>query len=199
MPGSFVSQKVTASAPPRPSETLHLSVRSPCRIFTSRSQRFGGAARLLGSSLAEAVFSTLMAPIMAIAHTVFIAGLPFGRAVVWGPQRRALHWVRPGLALRRLWPQTLAGIVAAAWCAAFSAGSALLYSPFVAGALLAVPIAVLTSLPALGLLLARIGLWRIPDEVSPEPMVQALHLPVLTPPRDRRPIRLGQAASETAD
>ena len=165
----------------------------------SGRRRFGGAVRLLGSSVADAVFATLMAPIMAIAHTVFMAGLPFGRAVVWGPQRRALHWVRPGLALRRLWPQTLAGIAAAAWCAAFGAGSALLFSPFVAGALLAVPITVLTSLPALGLLLARIGLWRIPDEVSPEPMVQALHLPVSTPPRDRRPIRLGQAASETAD
>ncbi len=165
-------------------------------------QRFGGTARLLLGSVAEVLFSMLMAPIMAIAHTVFIGGLCFGRAVVWGAQRRVLHWVGPALALRRLWPQTLVGVAACVWFAAYSPDGVLLFSPFFIGALLAVPIAVTTSLPALGLLLAQIGLWRIPDEVVPHPMVQALHLTALAPPRaTRRPRRplLAEAAAEPAE
>ena len=164
-------------------------------------QRFGGAARLLLGSATEVLYSMLMGPIMAIAHSVFIGGLFFGRAVVWGAQRRAVHWVTPLAALRRVWPQTLLGIAAIAWFAAHGPNGALLFSPFFIGALLAVPIAVTTSLPALGLLLARIGLWRIPDEVDPHPLVQALHLPALgqTSPT-RRPVRplLGEAAVEQA-
>ena len=145
-------------------------------------QRFGGAVRLLVGSVAEVLFSMLMAPIMAIAHSVFIGGLWFGRAVVWGAQRRVLHWVSPVLALRRLWPQTLVGVVALAWFAAYSPNGVLLFSPFFIGALLAVPIAVVTSLPALGVLLARVGLWRIPDEVEPHATVRSLDLPALNPP-----------------
>jgi len=165
-------------------------------------QRFGGAPRLLLGSIAEVIFSMLMAPIMAIAHSIFIAGLCFGRAVVWGAQRRVLHWVSPLTALRRFWPQTLLGMAAIAWFASHSANGALLFSPFFVGALLAAPIAVVTSLPALGLLLARVGLWRIPDEVDPHPLVHALHLPAIAQTsRARGPMRplIGEAASELAD
>jgi len=50
--------------------------------------------------------------------------------------------------------------------------------------------------------LAQIGLWRIPDEVVPHPMVQALHLTALAPPRaTRRPRRplLAEVAAEPAE
>lgn len=165
-------------------------------------QRFGGAARLLLGSLAEVLFSMLIGPIMAIAHSVFIGGLCFGRAIVWGAQHRVVHWVCPRSALRRFWPQTLVGIAAVAWFAAFNPDGALWFSPFFTGALLAVPVAVITSLPALGLLLARVGLWRIPDEVDPHALVRALHLPMFQPHREvlkaSRPL-LGQAAPEPAD
>ena len=57
-------------------------------------QRFGGGVRLMIGSLSEVIFSTLMAPIMAIAHSLFLLGLTLGRAVVWGPQRRLTHGVR---------------------------------------------------------------------------------------------------------
>jgi len=165
-------------------------------------QRFGGTPRLLLGSTTEALYSMLMGPIVAIGHSVFIGGLFFGRAIVWGAQRRAVHWVTPLAALRRVWPQTLLGIAAITWFAAHGPNGALLFSPFFIGALLAVPIAVTTSLPAFGLLLARIGLWRTPDEVDPHPLVQALHLPALgqTSPT-RRPVRplLGEAVVEQAE
>jgi len=165
-------------------------------------QRFGGAVRLMVGSVAEVLFSMLMAPIMAIAHSVFIGGLGVGRAVVWEAQRRVLHWVGPVLALRRFWPQTLTGIAACVWFAAYSPEGVLLFSPFFIGALLAVPVAVTTSLPVLGLLSAQIGLWRTPDEVAPHPMVRALNLPALTrsrKPRRPRRLLLIEAAAERAE
>jgi membrane glycosyltransferase len=144
----------------------------------------------------------LMAPIMAIAHSVFIGGLFFGRAVVWGAQRRVVHWVSPLSACAGCGRRPWSGMAAIAWFAIHGANGALLFSPFFVGALLAVPIAVTTSLPAFGLLLARIGLWRIPDEVDPHPLVQALHLPALAQSsRTHAPMPplLGEAATERAD
>ncbi len=140
---------------------------------------FGGAPRVIGGALTEVLFSTLLAPVMAIAHTVFMAGLPFGRALVWGPQRRAAHRVGWGLALRRLWPQTLVGLAALLWLSATAGAAALWLSPFFLGALIAVPLAVFTASPALGLALARIGLWRIPEETEPNPLIHSLDLPAL--------------------
>jgi membrane glycosyltransferase len=166
-----------------------------------KRRRFGGGGRLLTGTAAEITFSTLMAPIMAIAHTVFMAGLLFGRAVVWGPQRRAVHRIGVGQALRRLWPQTLVGVAAAGWLAAYGAGGAIFFSPFFAGALLAAPIAVLTALPSLGLALARIGLWRTPDEIDPAAPLAALHLPRMagSSAAPRAYGGLGDTAVETAE
>jgi membrane glycosyltransferase len=142
-------------------------------------RRFGGSLRLLAGSVTEVLFSMLLAPIMAIAHSVFMGGLVFGRAVVWGPQRRAVHGVSAWLALRRLWPQTLLAAAAFGWMALFASAAALLFSTFFVGALLAVPLAVLSAWPALGAALAHIGLWRTPDEIAPAPTVAALHLPAM--------------------
>ncbi len=162
---------------------------------------FGGTPRLLLGSLAEAVFSTLLAPVMAIAHSIFIGGLVFGRTVVWGAQRRVVHRVRVCEALRRLWPQTLVGIGGLGWLALSGAAGAMLFSPFLLGALLAVPIAVLSSIPALGQRLTEIGLWRIPEETesaSPDAGGAGAQSPD-RPQRVPALPELGGAAIETAD
>jgi membrane glycosyltransferase len=165
-----------------------------------KRRRFGGAGRLLTGTAAEVVFSTLMAPIMAIAHTVFMLGLLFGRAIVWGPQQRAVHRIGIGQALYRLWPQTLVGAAAAIWLAAHSPGGALFFSPFFTGALLAAPIAVVTAWPWLGMALARVGLWRTPEETDAAPMLRALQLPVLANAAAPRAVAgLREAAVETGE
>jgi membrane glycosyltransferase len=140
---------------------------------------FGGAQRIIAGFLAEAVVFTLLSPVMAIAHTVFMGGLAFGRALTWLPQRRASHRVEVPEALRRLWPQTAVGLAAALWLA--SLGSLGLWlSPFFLGALLAVPLAVISAEPWLGQALTHLGLWRIPEETDPPPLIRNLGLPALT-------------------
>ncbi|NBC49854.1 MAG: glucans biosynthesis glucosyltransferase MdoH [Gammaproteobacteria bacterium] len=138
--------------------------------------RFGGGLRLGISSLAEIGFAALLAPIMAIAHTLFLAELVLGRAVVWGAQRRALHGVRWRDAVRWLWPQTLIGGLGVAWLSLHAPPSAVVISPFFMGALFAIPIAVTTASPALGRLVAWLGLWRTPDEVEPVAILRAVRL-----------------------
>ncbi len=164
-----------------------------------RRLRFGGGLRLTISALGDMAFSVIMAPILAVGHAVFIAGLLFGRAAVWGAQRRFVHWVSPLAALRRLWPQTLFGAAGVAWFAYFSPPGALFFSPFFLIALAAVPFAVVTSVPALGRGAAAIGLWRIPEETAPAPAVAMLHLPAVPAQHRPRLATLSAAASERAD
>jgi membrane glycosyltransferase len=162
-------------------------------------QRFGGGPRLLLGAIGDMLFSVLMAPILAVAHAFFIGGLMFGRAGVWGAQRRTVHWVGPLAALRRLWPQTLFGIAGVSWFWYYSPPGALFFSPFFAIAGLAVLIAVITSIPALGLAISRVGLWRIPEETQPPPMVADLHLPAVPHRRAKAIGAIGEPVTETAE
>lgn len=145
-------------------------------------RRFGGGPRLIIGSLTEVVFSTLLAPIMAIAHSLFLLGLLFGRATLWGPQRRATHGVRPREALRRLWPQTAFGLFGFGWMALYAPIGAIVISLFFLGALLAVPIAVSSAAPRIGRLVTRAGLWRTPDEVEPAPAVSVVKAALVKTP-----------------
>ncbi|MBK1645771.1 glucan biosynthesis glucosyltransferase H [Thiocapsa imhoffii] len=153
------------------------------RSRAARAQ-FGGGPRLVLGTLGEILFSTLLAPIMALAHTLFLGGLVAGRAIVWSPQRRDPHRLGFWQALHRLWPQTLFGLVALFWLLSTTSLAVLFVSPFVAGALLAVPIALLTAWPSLGLWLAQVGAWRIPEEYDPPPMIRQLELPAVRPSRE---------------
>jgi membrane glycosyltransferase len=109
---------------------------------------------------------------------VFLAALPFGVRVGWGGQSRDDHAVPLGLAVRRLWPQTVLGwgvIVTLALAAPAAIPVALL----VAGGLAAaIPMAVITADPAVGRLALRVGLGRLPEETLPSPL-DALGLPAL--------------------
>ncbi|QVL51322.1 MAG: glucans biosynthesis glucosyltransferase MdoH [Thiocapsa sp.] len=150
-------------------------------LMLSRGGRaaFGGGPRLLAGAFGEILFSTLLAPVMALAHTLFMGGLLFGKAIVWSPQRRDTHRLKVSQALRRLWPQTLFGLAALFWLISTDAAGAIFLSPFIVGALLAVPIAVLTAWPVFGAWLARIGVWRIPEEVDPPALIRSLGLPAI--------------------
>ncbi|NVO15348.1 MAG: glucans biosynthesis glucosyltransferase MdoH, partial [Rhodoplanes sp.] len=71
---------------------------------------YGGRPALLIGAVAAMTFMQLLVPVMWLAHTIFLAGLPFGRAVGWGAQARDDHAVPAATALRLLWPQSLLGV-----------------------------------------------------------------------------------------
>jgi membrane glycosyltransferase len=140
---------------------------------------FGGTLRFLASVVIEAAFFTLLCPIMWFGHTVFLAGLPFGRAIGWIGQTRDDHRVPLALAMRDLWAHTALGF-AVIGVLAMTHSAAIPYALFIAGGpLLAIPLAVVTALPRVGRVLVKIGLGRLPEETRPPPALHALALPAV--------------------
>jgi membrane glycosyltransferase len=141
---------------------------------------FGGTTRFLASVATETVFFILLSPIMWVCHTLFLAGLPFGRVIGWTGQVRDDHAVPVSLAARQLWPHTALGLACLALLAA-THPAAIPYALLIAGGpALSIPLAVITARPAVGAVLARIGLGRLPEETAPPLALAALALPALT-------------------
>jgi membrane glycosyltransferase len=142
-------------------------------------QAFGGTARFLASVAVETAFFLLLSPIMWTGHTLFLGGLLFGRTIGWIGQTREDHAVPLSLAIHNLWPQALLGVVTIG-VLSFTAPSAIPYALFIAGGpLLAIPLAVITALPAAGRLLVRLGIGRLPEETAPPAPLRALALPAV--------------------
>ncbi len=127
-------------------------------------RRYGGAARLLAGTLAEACFGILLGTSMAIAQTIFIGGLLFGRRVIWEPQRRAGAGIGSVEAFRKLWPQTVFGLLMAGVLVVFAPDALPGAVPTLLSCLLAVPFATLTAWPPLGRFMQRCGLCAAPEE-----------------------------------
>ncbi|WP_417671688.1 glucans biosynthesis glucosyltransferase MdoH [Roseibium sp.] len=140
---------------------------------------FGGPLRVLASTLVEIVYSAMLAPVMAVAHSLFIGGLLFGKTIGWGAQGRDVEKLPLLLTASKLWPQTAFGLFATAWIASQPLSMVWPVIPIAIGPLLSIPFAVMTSSPALGLGLVRSTLWRIPEESIPPSELRPLYLPAL--------------------
>ena len=112
----------------------------------------------------ETVFSLLLSPVVALAQTVFVFGLFFGKRIRWDAQERDDRRVTLREALSGLWLQTaLGGTFLTALL--FVAPNILPWAtPVIAGLLFSVPFAVVTASPFLGRLFRRFGLCAIPEE-----------------------------------
>ncbi len=136
-------------------------------------RRYGGAGKLLGGAVIEFLFSALLAPIVGVARVLFTAGLLFGRQQAWTSQVRANRRVSLAEAAHRLWPQTLLGASVAMLLMTTATGALVWTGPILAGLLLAIPFAAVTTSPTLGRLLTAGGLCATPEELSPPAEVRA--------------------------
>jgi membrane glycosyltransferase len=133
--------------------------------------RFGGALRFGFSAALEIVFAFLQGAVSTIRTSLFMLGLPLGKSVVWGGQRRDSAGVTWRAAAEALWPQLVFG---AAVCGALYAVSpvTLLWSlPLTAGYLLAIPFTVVTAAPGVGRFMRRHGIAGIPEDFNPPPEI----------------------------
>jgi membrane glycosyltransferase len=128
---------------------------------------FGGTLRVLSSAFIEVLLTTLMAPVSAVAISIFLLGLPFGRRVGWTSQQRDAEGMPLSVAVRCLWPQALVGVFLAGATLWIAPGAFWYGLPIYLGLLLAIPLAMATASPALGRSMARAGLCRTPDETWP--------------------------------
>jgi membrane glycosyltransferase len=151
-------------------------------VLLTRSARrsYSGTLAFAFNIAVETLFMILLAPVIALTHTIFLTRLfVFRRGGAWNSQMRQSHAVPWRLALKRLWPQTIAGLVilgVVTLKAPNDIGFALLGTT---GLILAIPFAVVTASPLIGDLFARIGIGRIPEENEPPAALLPLHLPAI--------------------
>jgi membrane glycosyltransferase len=140
---------------------------------------FGGAGLFILNYLIETVYSILLCPILWFGHTIFLAGLLFGREIGWIGQTRDDHAVPFTLALHNLWPHTMLGW-AMLGLLAITQPAAIPYALFlVAGPALAIPFAMVTAWPRFGSFTARIGIGRLPEETMRPAVLLPLALPAI--------------------
>jgi membrane glycosyltransferase len=146
----------------------------------SARQSYSGTLAFAFNIVIETLFMILLTPVIALTHTIFLTRLfVFRRGGAWNSQMRQSHAVPWRLALKRLWPQTVAGCTVlgvVALKAPNDIGFALLGTT---GLILAIPFAVATASPLIGDLFARIGICRIPEEKEAPEALLPLHLPAI--------------------
>ncbi len=133
---------------------------------------FGGRLRILLGLVLETVFSALIAPVMMLFHSRFVLDILLGRDSGWGRQNRDGDALPLGVAVRRHAGHTLFG--AALGATAWYVSMPLFWwlSPMVAGLLLAIPLSWISAQPALGRLTQRLGLFAVPEENVPPPVLR---------------------------
>ena len=153
---------------------------STCWRGRELRRAFGGTARFLASVVIETCFFFLLSPIMWFCHTLFFAGLPFGRVDrldrtgARRPHRSVVGGVQAALAAHR------AGARSSRGPRRDASGARSPYALLIAGGLaVSIPFAVHHRAAGVGAALARIGIGRLPEESAPPQALAALALPAL--------------------
>lgn len=127
----------------------------------------GGGLTLVASALVEILVSSILAPIMMMLQTRFVAQILSGQDSGWGPQRRD----DGAWPLRRLftvhWGHALMGIALTALALSVVPSLAAWMAPALLGLVLAIPLSAASGSVRLGRLAGRLGLLRIPEEADP--------------------------------
>jgi membrane glycosyltransferase len=132
----------------------------------------GGAGALLRSVICESVFSTLFAPVAMLSQSWFVFTILLGTNTGWGAQQRQDRFLPFWQVARLYWPHTLAGILAFGLLYRFAPGNLGWFMPLLAGLLLAIPVAALTSSPKLGHVASADRLFLTPSETIPLPVLE---------------------------
>ncbi len=135
-------------------------------VFVRREQRrFGGALRLVASASLELLLSVLLAPVRMMFHAQFVLAALTGWKIKWRSPPREAEATPWGEALRLHGPHAA---IALMWLGAAAATlgthQVLWLLPVLLPLLLAAPLSVLGSLPAVGRWLRRARLFSVPEE-----------------------------------
>ena len=137
-----------------------------------RRSSFGGAGRLLGGFVLEASFSVLVAPLMMMYHSRFVASILAGRNVPWDAQEREGRVVSWAAAWRSAGWITWVGIAWAGLTLYHSAAFFLWLVPIFLGLVASAPLIRFTSRPDWGGRARRHGLFLVPSETHPHSVLE---------------------------
>ncbi len=136
-----------------------------------RRAGYGGAGRLTASFVIELLLSTLLAPVLMLLQSGFVASILAGRSAGWGSQRRdgeAIGWAE---GWSRLGWQCAAGVGLTLFVARAASDLIWWLAPLLGGLTLAVPLTVLTTRERLAAVVARLGLLLTPEDTAPPPLL----------------------------
>ncbi len=134
-------------------------------------RRAGGAIRVIVGTAAELVYSTLLAPAMMLFQSKFVATTLLGGTIEWTPQNRDDGGIPWPVAFKAHIGHMLLGLFVGLLAFAIDPNLFFWLSPLVAGLVLAVPIAQLSSRRDLGAWLRRRRFFLIPEETAPPPVL----------------------------
>jgi membrane glycosyltransferase len=140
-----------------------------------RVRAHGGLDGVCRSIVLESLFSALLAPVAMVQLSWYVVSILMGIATGWGPQQRtdrALPW---RYAARCYGVHTLIGIAGVVLLNAFAPGSVIWFLPLLAGLILSIPLAVVTSSPLIGREAFRDRLFLVPSETRGLPILERAH------------------------
>jgi membrane glycosyltransferase len=158
-------------------------------LDAAECRRFGGAARLLLSVLGEALFSMLLAPVLAVAQTRFVLSILSGKSSGWRSPPRSDRGTGLLEALRNHAGTMLLGLAWTVLLARLAPSLLAWMVPVLAGLCLAVPLSMWSSRVSAGEVARRAGLFLTPEEVSPPAVLRRLDQRLAQapePPHDER-------------
>ncbi|GJL80399.1 MAG: hypothetical protein DHS20C01_00330 [marine bacterium B5-7] len=138
----------------------------------SRRTAFGGSLVLSSGAFLEIVFAALVAPVLMVFHSVFIFLIVGGWAVTWNAQPRGNRGLNVTEAVQYQALQLFLGVTLLILISRFTPEHAVWLSPVVAGLVLCVPMAVISSKAMAGLWLLRWKLLATPEELQAPPELQ---------------------------
>jgi membrane glycosyltransferase len=138
-----------------------------------RPARFGGAARMWLSLIAESALSALFAPIRMLFHTQFVLTALAGRSVRWRSPPRDDAQTTWGDAVRRHGVHTLFGVVWAVFVGWLNPAFLGWITPVVGALIVSIPLSVYTSRVGPGRRLRRRRYFLIPEEARPPLVMRA--------------------------
>ncbi|MDR3566550.1 MAG: glucans biosynthesis glucosyltransferase MdoH [Syntrophobacteraceae bacterium] len=136
-------------------------------LLKRRAKEFGGGPKLAISTIAEAVLSSLLAPIRMIFYTSFVLSILLGRKVGWGTQQRGARGTSWGEALRFHGAGMALGLVWTLAVLLTNRSFFLWLTPILFSLILAVPLSVWSSRITAGRRFHEAGLFRTPAETAP--------------------------------
>ena len=145
-------------------------------VSSADSKRFGGRLRLVAGAVVEQLGALVISAVLITFYTRFIAALIAGASVRWDAQSRDDRGLSWNEAATKLTLPTLVGLI---WLTALTllpgSSYALLFwsLPLLAGLLLSIPAAWVSSRVGVGRILRRWGLFLTPEELAPAPIVRA--------------------------
>ncbi len=132
--------------------------------LAGQQEAFGGTLRLMGSALLELALSALQAPVRMLAYSTYVLSTFTGLKLEWrSPPRDALA-VGWRDAFSRLGILCTPLLLLAAWVLSSDVLTAPHIAPLTVALILAIPVAVWSSHPALGAALRRVRMLLVPDE-----------------------------------